>query len=663
MIKFYISFLFLILFYHSSAQNFTEYYLTFEIKEKKELNEITRIISIDKVTDKTVYAYATDKSLEKFKQLGYQYTLLKHPGKGIKEVLATTMEEMDNWDKYPTYDLYIEMMNYYASTYPGICKLVNLGSSVNGRDLLALKISDNVDSEEDEPEFFYTSTMHGDETTGYVLMLRLIDSLLTSYETEPEIANIINEIEIYINPISNPDGTYRNDNNTISSPTRSNANGADLNRNFPDPANGDHPDGNSWQPETQAMMNFAKNHRIVLSANFHGGIELANYPWDHTYRRHPDDAWFIKVSRDYATSAQNNSPSGYFTGQNNGITNGADWYVVYGSRQDYYTFYHNSREITFEISDTKFVSGSSLPNYWNYNKEALFLFMRECLYGIKGTVKNSDGDPLNAMIFIEGHDTDLDSSMVFTDPDVGDYHRMIEEGTYNIIASSNGYINDTIKDIYISENSIVTVNFVLNENTIESSLNINEINDTLPEDTIKHYLIIITNTGEEVLNFSITEDDIDGYSWITLDKNNGQVSVNDKDTVSLEINSNDLEAGDYEANLIYSEQDGDEININIKINVQSTVSINSLQIVNSITSIYPNPFTDYIYINIENNITGKILVNIINIDGKKVYELHLINNDNSQIKLDNLSKLPKGNYILKIVSEDKIHSKQMLKME
>ncbi|MEA2105622.1 MAG: M14 family zinc carboxypeptidase [Bacteroidota bacterium] len=370
------------------------------------------------------------------------------------------MAEMENWDKYPTYGLYVEMMEYYETTYPDICKVVTIGTTVSDRELLALKITDNVNVEEEEPEFFYTSTMHGDETTGYVLMLRFADSLLTSYGSVPEITNMVDNIEIYINPNANPDGTYGGDDNTIEYPTRYNANEVDLNRNFKDPANGDHPDGSSWQPETVAMMNFAQNHHFVLTANFHGGVELANYPWDHTYRRHPDDEWFIRVSRDYATSAQNNSPSGYFTGQNNGITNGADWYVVYGSRQDYYTFFHNSREITFEISNTKFVSGSTLPNFWNYNREALFQFMEECLYGIKGTVKNSNGDPLDAMIFIDGHDTYMDSSMVFTDPDLGDYHRMIEEGTYNVIASSYGYFNDTL-NVYVPENSAVSANFVL----------------------------------------------------------------------------------------------------------------------------------------------------------------------------------------------------------
>jgi len=639
------------------AQNFKEYYLTFEINHKSEINKITRIISIDNVIDQTVYAYATDKTLEKFKQLGYKYTLLDKPGKGVKENLATTIAEMQNWDKYPTYDLYVEMMNHYETTYPEICKVINIGSTVNGRDLLALKISDHINTEEEEPEFLYTSTMHGDETTGFVLMLRLADSLLSAYNEEPDITNLVNNIEIYINPNANPDGTYRNDNSTLSSPTRYNANGVDLNRNFPDPANGIHPDDNTWQPETEAMMNFAKNHHFVLSANFHGGIELANYPWDHTYRRHSDDNWFKRVSREYATSAQNNSPYGYFTGQNNGITNGADWYVVYGSRQDYFTYYHNSREITFEISDSKFVPGSSLPNYWNYNKEALFQYMKESLYGIKGTVKNNHGEPLDAMIFIENHDSESDSSMVFTDPDIGDYHRMIDTGTYNIIASSHDYYNDTIKNLNISQYSAVKADFILYKDSIQSSLNINEITDTISNNTIKHYPIVITNIGESVINYSISEED-DEETWVTLNKKEGQISVNNKDTVIVEINSEGLETDDYQTNLIYSEPDGAKTNISIKINVQSTLSIYNETFRISNIRIYPNPFTDFLTIDLNDSSSGEIFLSIYSLTGKKIFEQTYNNKQHKTLHLNNLSK---GVYILKIKTNENVFLQKIIK--
>lgn len=549
----------------SFAQNFTEYHFKFEIKDKSELNELTKIISIDKVIGNTVFAYSTNLTMDKFLSLNYDYSLIQTP-KNSKADVATTIEGMANWNKYPTYDVYVEMMNHYASTYPDICKLINIGTTVNGRSLLALKISDNVNIEENEPEFFYTSTMHGDETTGFALMLRLIDSLATNYGSITEITDLINNIELYINPNANPDGTYGSDNNTILYPSRYNANGIDLNRNFPCPSQGDHPDNKDWQPETIAMMEFAKNNRITVSANFHGGAELANYPWDNNYRRHADDDWFIRVSRNYATSCQENSPSGYFTQENNGITHGADWYVTHGSRQDYYTYFENSREITFEISDIKTVSASSLPDYWNYNKEALFQFMRECLYGISGTVKDSNGNPLNAMIKIQDHDIDLDSSMVFTDPEVGDYHRPIEAGTYNIIASADGYISDTIKNITVTSNTVMVVNFILNSLT----LNQKSLKDTLFSNETSATQLIFSKA--ESTNYTLEIQNPETSTWVSVNKTSGTLESNVNDTIIVSLNAKNIGIGNFETNIILKDADNTLAQIPVNLYVKDTIA-------------------------------------------------------------------------------------------
>lgn len=538
------------------SQDFKEYYFKFDIKDRSEIETISKVVSIDKVIGNTVFAYSTSLKFDKFLKLGYTYTLIEEE-KPTKATMANTVAEMVNWDKYPTHDVYVQMMSDYATNYPEICQLINIGTTVRGRNLYVLKISNNVSVEENEPEFFYTSTMHGDETTGFVLMLRLIDSLVTNYGTITEITNLVNDIELYINPNANPDGTYGADGATISSPTRYNANGVDINRNFPDPSGDNHPDGESWQPETQAMMAFANEHKFVVSGNFHGGIELANYPWDVTSRRHPDDAWFIKVSRDYATSCQNNSPAGYFDAENNGITNGYDWYYAAGTRQDYYTYYHNSREVTFEISNTKNVAASALPAYWNYNKEALFQFMRESLYGIKGTVVDIEGNPINSMITIQGHDTSIDSSMVFTDPDVGDYHRPIEEGTFDIIASAYGYISDTIKSVTTTYDNTQTANFILQK---DITYNISgEIIDSITGNSLENAIVQLKNipvensytdnNGEYSIN-NVIEGTyeivifLESYSRLTE-----QITVNSVDTIFnfklLPVELENFETGDF----------------------------------------------------------------------------------------------------------------------
>jgi len=87
----------------------------------------------------------------------------------------------------------------------------------------------NNGTSEGKPKFLYTSTIHGDETTGWILMLRLIDYLLEN-PTLPECQNILENIDLYICPNTNPDGTYHGGNNTVNGATRANANGIDMNR-------------------------------------------------------------------------------------------------------------------------------------------------------------------------------------------------------------------------------------------------------------------------------------------------------------------------------------------------------------------------------------------------------------------------------------------------
>ncbi|MBE0640778.1 MAG: hypothetical protein IH599_02000, partial [Bacteroidales bacterium] len=184
------------------------------------------------------------------------------------------------WDFYPTYSAYESYMTGFAQQYPTLCRWVAFDTLASGRRLMALVISDNVDSLEAEPRFLYTSSMHGDELVGYILMLRLADYLLKNYGTDSLVTRLVDDLEIWINPLANPDGTYRSGKHTVSGSWRYNANAVDINRNFPDPQDGPHPDGNAWQAETMAFMALANTQKFNMSANIHGGAEVCNYPWD-----------------------------------------------------------------------------------------------------------------------------------------------------------------------------------------------------------------------------------------------------------------------------------------------------------------------------------------------------------------------------------------------
>lgn len=413
-----------------------EFYFNFEIDDIQQLNKIANIISIDNVDGNKITAYANNKQYERFLTLGIETTLLTPPSmlENHKMFDGRTRAEYD-WDEYPTYEAYEAMMEEFAEDYSEYCTLIDLGTLNSGRKLLVARINNG--ETEGKPKFFYSSTIHGDETTGFIMMLRLIETLLTQQDL-PEVKNVLDNIDLFIAPNTNPDGTYHGGNHTVNGATRSNAYGVDMNRNYPDPVDGVHPDGEAYAMETEIMMQFAEDYQFTMAANYHGGAEVMNYPWDNNYERHADDAWWQMVSREYADLCHEVN-SNYMTDLENGITNGADWYTIGGGRQDYMNYYRQCREVTIECSTTKCPSASQLPTFWEYNYNSIFAYMNQVLYGIQGTVKDAaTKEPLKATIEILNHDQDY--SIVESQLPMGNFHRPINAGTYTIEIKANGYL-------------------------------------------------------------------------------------------------------------------------------------------------------------------------------------------------------------------------------
>lgn len=444
-----------------------EIYFSFQLSDHAQLSLISKMISISNIQGNTVFAYANQKEFSDFISLRYDYEVLTAPSELYQVQMTDNPKQVLTWNYYPTYSAYETLMQQFASNHPEICKLLTITTLGSGRKILALRISDNVNIEENEPEFLYTSSIHGDETTGYILMLHLADYLLSGYGTDDRITNMINNFDIVICPLANPDGTYHGGNNSVNGATRGNANNIDLNRNYADPKAGPHPDGNAWQPETVAFMNFAGFNNFTMGANFHGGTEVVNYPWDTWSRLTADDAWWIYTSREYVDTVHEYSPSNYFNEFNNGITNGYAWYEITGGRQDYMNYFRNCREVTIEISDVKLLPESQLLDHWNYNYRSFMNYIEESGYGLRGLVTDSmSGAPLQAKIYISGFDKD--SSHVYTDPQVGDYHRLLKGGYYNVTYSSAGYTPKTFT-VQLTDNQPTILDVKLYNGRLETN--------------------------------------------------------------------------------------------------------------------------------------------------------------------------------------------------
>lgn len=380
-------------------------------------------------------------------------------------------------------------LNTINKRWPNLTKVYKLSeSSWGGRELWVIQISTDVNKERSElkPMFKYVANMHGNEAVGRELLLSLPEFLLKRYSSghNLEIEKLINSTDIHLLISMNPDGferatlgdCWRYDDQS----GRKNERKLDLNRNFP-----------SWndlgksrrqllkgrEPETRSVMRWILDNPFVLSVNFHGGAVVANYPFDDSrlpsgeISATPDHDLFKHLAHIYASNHEDMFQGvGLCNNDNftNGITNGAEWYVVKGGMQDFNYLFTNSFELTVELSCCKYPK-DELHVEWRKNIKSLVRFIQAIHMGVKGIVLGADRSPIkNAHIVIEGN------KKVITTTGRGEYWRLLVPGMYNIHAETpDGKMRSIIKAVKITTTSAVRVDFnLLNYEQEENGSNV-----------------------------------------------------------------------------------------------------------------------------------------------------------------------------------------------
>jgi hypothetical protein len=212
-----------------------------------------------------------------------------------------------------------------AAAHPTRCQLVNLTSAyalpttAEGRSLYALKISDNVTLEEDEPTVLLVSAHHCRELVTPVIALNAAQTLLELYDTDPDVTAAVDGHEIWIAPVWNPDGYnhvftvdnfWRKNRRVLSSDI-----GVDLNRNYPfgwsSACSGSTSESSQTykgpvpasESETQTMMALATDRNFAKVIDFHSyGQEVL---WSFDCTDHVFDTWL------QAEAAALSTASGY----------------------------------------------------------------------------------------------------------------------------------------------------------------------------------------------------------------------------------------------------------------------------------------------------------------------------------------------------------------
>jgi len=351
-----------------------------------------------------------------------------------------------------------DLLRSIANQYPTIAKVSSIGQSINGRDLWVMEISDNVGiNEPGEPDFKYVGNMHGDETVGREVLIRFIQYLTSEYPTNTRVATLVNNTRIFILPSMNPDGFEQG--------IRSNAHGVDLNRDFPDRIIDPNGGFDGRQPETVAVMQWSEGKDFVLSANMHGGALVVNYPWDGNgrseyeapqYAASPDDSLFRQLAESYADAHLTMHDSSEFPG---GITNGANWYALYGGMQDWNYVWQGDLELTLEIGNEKCPYDNELERYWQENQEALITYMEQLhVLGVRGFVFNGSGKPVRATVHVLG----IEIVSIHSDSEHGDYYRLLLPGSYSVWAESQSLgKRSAVHDIVVMPGQVTHLNLTV----------------------------------------------------------------------------------------------------------------------------------------------------------------------------------------------------------
>ena len=397
-------------------------------------------IDVDGVFDGWARVYLLDEELRKLRGLGYSVTVLardEHLGMITPPVGEAPPTKAAVPTTYHTYETLTSELQSIVALHPEITQLTSAGQSTQGRELWVLKISDNVDQDEDEPEAAYLAAMHGNEVVGKEMCINLINYLVDHYGSDPRVTDLVDDVEIWIMPSLNPDGTEL--------VQRYNAGNVDLNRDFPDyyadPVNT--PDGRA--PETRAVMEWAGARTLNLAANFHGGELVVNYPFDNnpagtntfSPTPDPDQPAFESISASYA---DHNIPIFTNPAFTRGVTNGAEWYAISGGMQDWAYAWYGTFEVTLEISVFGWPSPAELPTFWSDNQESMLSYLERVREGVRGLVTDAEtGAPVTATVLL-----DADPFPTYTDPALGDYHRIVLPGDYSMTVRAPGYFSRTI---------------------------------------------------------------------------------------------------------------------------------------------------------------------------------------------------------------------------
>ncbi|MGQ9472231.1 MAG: M14 family zinc carboxypeptidase [Candidatus Aminicenantales bacterium] len=392
----------------------------------------------------------TEDELQSLIASGYKVNIIQRE----REAVAQAFDPM-----YHTYEQTIAILKQAEIVYPEIAKIFIIGESTRfGLPIYALKISDNVQEDEDEFAFLIDGMHHAREPLGNEICLAFVNYLLINYQREPRVTRWVDENEIWVIPILNPEGyKYIVDNNLASPWWRKNLrdnngngqidpdyDGVDLNRNYDYNWHfGGSTNPDSWtyrgpfpfsEKETQAKRDLATKKKFVVAVSYHSYGEEVMYPWSwpNSGARAPDHDLIYELASEMAKRIKNEAGTGnYALARLSGANQSPVW--MYGAV--------GTLEFLIETGTSFIPPGYRIKPIVEANLEGLFYLLdRLTGPGIKGKVLDLiTRKPLEAEVWVLEVDNFQYIIPRSTRTDTGRFVRLLRPGKYTLLVTAKDY--------------------------------------------------------------------------------------------------------------------------------------------------------------------------------------------------------------------------------
>ncbi len=272
---------------------------------------------------------------------------------------------------YHTYAELTAALDSLASDNDDFAQKSSIGQSIEGRELWAIKISDNVDVDEDEPNVVLMGAHHAREWISVEVPLMIAEFLIEQYPNDPGIKTLVDGAQIWIVPMVNPDGhQYAVTQDRLwRKNRRNNGNGSfgvDLNRNYSYQWGGPGSSGDTYseiyrgpapfsEPETQACRDFLQSVQPKALISYHNFSQLVLFPWSYTDDAAPDKALLEGLAVGMADLIKSVHGRTYVPEQ------GSELYLSSGDTTDWLYGLFGAPAFTIELRPKSVVPGFQLP--------------------------------------------------------------------------------------------------------------------------------------------------------------------------------------------------------------------------------------------------------------------------------------------------------------